>query len=144
MKTSRFIVGLILVAVAAGIFLFGGEYSTAGAIGLGVLGTVAIILVLSKLAGADFGSVFIRRGNLKWALAVGLAYDPGLYDQPVCARAGDGLFGFQDEQPVGRKFVSRCARYLVVHCNGRIHKWIVRGTWPGRTHCSRGDFYERS
>jgi hypothetical protein len=48
MKTSRFIVGLILVAVAAGIFLFGGEYSTAGAIGLGVLGIVSIAIARKK------------------------------------------------------------------------------------------------
>jgi membrane protease YdiL (CAAX protease family) len=38
-----------------------------------VIGTVTIILVLNKLAGADLGSVFIKRGNLKWALVVGLA-----------------------------------------------------------------------
>jgi membrane protease YdiL (CAAX protease family) len=37
------------------------------------IGTVTIILILNKLAGADLGSVFIRRGNLKWALLVGLA-----------------------------------------------------------------------
>ena len=37
------------------------------------IGTVIIILVLNGLAGADLGSVFIRRGNLKWALAVGIA-----------------------------------------------------------------------
>ena len=48
MKTSRFIVGLILVAVAVGIFLFGGGYSTAGAIGLGVLGIVSIALARKK------------------------------------------------------------------------------------------------
>jgi uncharacterized protein len=38
-----------------------------------VIGTVTIILVLNRLAGADLGSVFIKRGNLKWALLVGLA-----------------------------------------------------------------------
>jgi len=37
------------------------------------IGTVTIILVLNKLAGADLGSVFIQRGNLKWALLVGIA-----------------------------------------------------------------------
>jgi membrane protease YdiL (CAAX protease family) len=37
------------------------------------IGTVAIILVLNRLAGADLGSAFIRRGNLKWALLVGIA-----------------------------------------------------------------------
>jgi hypothetical protein len=49
MNTSRFIVGLILVAVAAGIFFFGsGEYSTAGAVGLSVLGIVSIALARKK------------------------------------------------------------------------------------------------
>ena len=49
MMTSRFIVGLILVAVAVGIFIFGsGEYSTAGAIGLGVLGIVSIAIARKK------------------------------------------------------------------------------------------------
>ena len=38
-----------------------------------VIGAVMIILVLNRLAGADLGSVFIKRGNLKWALVVGLA-----------------------------------------------------------------------
>jgi membrane protease YdiL (CAAX protease family) len=37
------------------------------------IGAVTIILVLNKLAGADLGSVFIKRGNLKWALVVGFA-----------------------------------------------------------------------
>jgi hypothetical protein len=49
MNTSRFIVGLILVAVAVGIFVFGGgEYTTAGAIGLGVLGIVSIAIARKK------------------------------------------------------------------------------------------------
>ena len=49
MNASRFIVGLILMAVAVGIFLFGGgEYSTAGAVGLGVLGIVSIALARKK------------------------------------------------------------------------------------------------
>ena len=38
-----------------------------------VAGTVGIILVLNRLSGADLGSVFIRRGNLKWALLAGVA-----------------------------------------------------------------------
>jgi len=43
MNTSRFIVGLILIAVAVAMFLLGGEnYSTAGAVGLGILGLVSI------------------------------------------------------------------------------------------------------
>lgn len=36
-------------------------------------GAVTIILALNKLAGADLGSVFIQRGNLKWALVAGVA-----------------------------------------------------------------------
>jgi hypothetical protein len=49
MKTCRFIVGLILVAIAVGIFLFGGgAYSTAGVIGLGVLGIVSLALARKK------------------------------------------------------------------------------------------------
>jgi len=49
MNASRFIVGLILMAVAVGIFLFGGgEYSTAGAVGLAVLGIVSIALARKK------------------------------------------------------------------------------------------------
>ena len=45
MKTSRFIIGLILIAVAVAIFLFGGEnYSTAGAVGFGILGLVSIAI----------------------------------------------------------------------------------------------------
>ncbi len=49
MKISRLIVGLILVAVAVGIFVFGGgEYSTAGAVGLGVLGIVSIAIARKK------------------------------------------------------------------------------------------------
>ena len=42
---SRFIVGLILVAIAVLMFLFAkGTYSTAGAVGLGVLGLVSIAI----------------------------------------------------------------------------------------------------
>ena len=45
MNTSRFIVGLILIAIAVVMFLFGGEnYSTAGTIAFGVLGLVAIAI----------------------------------------------------------------------------------------------------
>jgi hypothetical protein len=49
MSTSRFTVGLILIAVAAAIFLFGGNnYSTAGAAGSGVLGLVSIAISRKK------------------------------------------------------------------------------------------------
>jgi len=45
MRTSRFIVGLILVAVAVLMFVFyEGSYSTAGAVALGVLGLVSIAI----------------------------------------------------------------------------------------------------
>jgi membrane protease YdiL (CAAX protease family) len=37
-----------------------------------VAGTVAIILILNKIGGMDLGSAFIKRGNLKWALLVGV------------------------------------------------------------------------
>ena len=43
LNKSRFIVGLVLVGVAALMFLFGrGEYSTAGAIGIGMLGLISV------------------------------------------------------------------------------------------------------
>ncbi len=49
MNTSRFIVGLILIAIAVAMFLFGGNnYSTAGAVGLGVLGLVSIAISRKK------------------------------------------------------------------------------------------------
>lgn len=49
MKISRLIVGLILIAVAVGIFVFGGGgYSTAGAVGLAVLGLVSIAIARKK------------------------------------------------------------------------------------------------
>jgi membrane protease YdiL (CAAX protease family) len=32
---------------------------------------VAAILVLTKLSGADLGSLYLRRGNLKWGLSIG-------------------------------------------------------------------------
>jgi hypothetical protein len=51
MNTSRFIVGLILIAIAVAMFLFGGNnYSTAGAVGLGVLGLVSIAISRKKKA----------------------------------------------------------------------------------------------
>ena len=50
MERSRFIVGLILIAVAVLIFFFAeGEYSTAGAIGLGVLGLVSVAISRRKV-----------------------------------------------------------------------------------------------
>ena len=49
LSKSRFIVGLILVAVAVLMFLFTeGDYSTTGAIGLGVLGLVSIAISRRK------------------------------------------------------------------------------------------------
>ena len=40
---SRFIVGIILIVIAVLMFLFvKGDYSTAGAIGIGVLGVICI------------------------------------------------------------------------------------------------------
>jgi membrane protease YdiL (CAAX protease family) len=36
-----------------------------------VIVMVGTILVLNKLSGADLGSAYLRRGNLKWGLAVG-------------------------------------------------------------------------
>ena len=42
---SRFIVGIVLVVIAVLIFLFAkGNYSTAGAIGIGVLGLISIAI----------------------------------------------------------------------------------------------------
>jgi hypothetical protein len=49
MNTSRFVVGLVLIAIAMSIFLFGGgNYSTAGAVALGVLGLVSIAVSHDK------------------------------------------------------------------------------------------------
>ena len=46
MKTTRFIVGLILVAAAALLFLWGqGAYATSGAVALGVLGLVSLAIL---------------------------------------------------------------------------------------------------
>ncbi len=45
MKTSRLIVGLILIAAAALLFFLGrGIYATSGAIALGVLGLVSLAI----------------------------------------------------------------------------------------------------
>ena len=45
MKTSRLIVGLILVIAAALLFLLGqGAYATSGAIALGILGLVSMAI----------------------------------------------------------------------------------------------------
>jgi hypothetical protein len=49
MQKSRLIVGLILIAVAVLLFVFGkGNYSTAGVIALGVLGLVSIAISRRK------------------------------------------------------------------------------------------------
>jgi len=49
LNRSRFIVGLILVVIAVLMFLFTkGDYSTSGAIGLGVLGLVSIAISRRK------------------------------------------------------------------------------------------------
>jgi hypothetical protein len=48
-KTSRFIVGLILVAAAVLLLLLGkGAYATSGAVALGVLGLVSIAISRRK------------------------------------------------------------------------------------------------
>lgn len=45
LSQSRLLVGVILVVIAVLIFLFaGGDYSTAGAIGLGILGLISIAI----------------------------------------------------------------------------------------------------
>jgi len=50
MERSRFIVGLILIAVAVLIFFFDkGGHFTAGAIGLGVLGLVSVAISRKKV-----------------------------------------------------------------------------------------------
>jgi len=49
LNKSRFIVGLLLVVIAVLILLFTkGDYSTAGAIGIGVLGLVSIAISRRK------------------------------------------------------------------------------------------------
>jgi len=45
LNKSRFIVGIVLVVIAVLMFLFAkGDYSTAGAIGIGVLGLISIAI----------------------------------------------------------------------------------------------------
>jgi hypothetical protein len=49
MQRSRFIVGLVLIAIAALIFVFGGQdYSTAGAVALGLLSLVLVAISRRK------------------------------------------------------------------------------------------------
>lgn len=49
LNKSRFIIGLVLVLMAALMLLFaGGEYSIAGAVGLGVLGLISIAISRKK------------------------------------------------------------------------------------------------
>jgi hypothetical protein len=49
LNMSRFIVGVILVIAAVLLFLFAkGTYSTAGAVGLGILGLVSIAISRKK------------------------------------------------------------------------------------------------
>lgn len=50
LNKSRFIVGVALVIIAVLVFLFaGGDYATAGAIGIGVLGLISIAISRSRL-----------------------------------------------------------------------------------------------
>jgi hypothetical protein len=45
LNISRFIIGVVLVIIAVLMFLFAkGEYSTAGAIGIGILGLISIAI----------------------------------------------------------------------------------------------------
>ena len=49
MQKSRLIVGLILIAVAALLFVFGkGSYSTAGVIAIGLIGVVTVAISRRK------------------------------------------------------------------------------------------------
>jgi hypothetical protein len=49
LNKSRLIVGLILIVIAVLMFLFvKGDYSTAGAIGIGVLGLVSVAISRRK------------------------------------------------------------------------------------------------
>ncbi len=49
MQKSRLIVGLILIAVAVTMFVFGkGSYSTSGVIAIGVLGLLSIAISRKK------------------------------------------------------------------------------------------------
>ena len=51
MKTSRLIVGLILIAVAVLLLVLGeGAYATSGAIALGVLGLISIRTLQEEVA----------------------------------------------------------------------------------------------
>jgi len=45
LNISRFIIGVVLVIIAVLMFLFAkGDYSTAGAIGIGILGLISIAI----------------------------------------------------------------------------------------------------
>ena len=45
LNKSRFIVGIVLVVIAVLMFVFAkGDYSTAGAVGIGVLGLISIAI----------------------------------------------------------------------------------------------------
>ena len=49
LNTSRFIIGIVLVVIALGIFLLAeGSSSTVGAIGIGVLGLITIAISRKK------------------------------------------------------------------------------------------------
>jgi hypothetical protein len=49
LNKSRFIVGIILIVIAVLMFLFvKGDYATAGAIGIGILGLVSIAISRRK------------------------------------------------------------------------------------------------
>ncbi len=49
LNKSRLVVGIILIAVAVVLFVFfRGEYSTAGAIAIGILGLVSIVIARKK------------------------------------------------------------------------------------------------
>ncbi len=49
MNTSRLIVGLVLIVIAVTLFALGrGDYSTPGAVGLGVLGLASIAISRRK------------------------------------------------------------------------------------------------
>ena len=51
LNRSRFIVGIILIVIAVLIFLFvKGDYSTTGAIGIGILGLVSIAISMKQIA----------------------------------------------------------------------------------------------
>jgi hypothetical protein len=48
LNKSRLIVGIVLIAIAALMFLFSSDYSTAGAIAIGVLGLVSVAISRRK------------------------------------------------------------------------------------------------